>query len=194
MVIRDAALLSNVRRALPAIACVAVCGMLVIFFVAHELSARGYYTHSIGFTLLAWGYASLVMWSYLLSGSGAWLDRFLRTRPLMSLGKYSYGLYVYHAPFFFVGKYLFQSTPWFGRDIVRGWIFCAFVVAGSIVTAIVSYEVFEKRLLRLKRYYEPRYLLPSLHQNRVDRGFVFSENQSAPDPPSLRSRTHAQEP
>ena len=54
-----------------------------------------------------WGYinyALVAIWSVALigisvySGSSAWINRFLSTRPLVELGKYSYAAYLFHIP------------------------------------------------------------------------------------------------
>ena len=81
----------------------------------------------------------------------------LRMRPLTNLGKYGYGIYVYHVPVVMFAKILFGKQPWFGEDVLRGLLFCSGVAGVSIAVAVLSYEGFEKRFLRLKRYFEPRY-------------------------------------
>ena len=78
-------------------------------------------------------------------------------RALRWLGKYSYGLYVYHGICF----WLFWDIDMDARlDAALGnhWLALAARVllgtVGSTAVAVVSYELFEKRFLALKRYFE----------------------------------------
>lgn len=93
----------------------------------------------------------------LFHGRLNWFDRLFSVRPLTNLGKYSYGLYVYHIPVIILAKIMFGTRPWFGHEILRGLLFCVGSVAGAICLAVASYELFEKRFLYLKRYFKPRY-------------------------------------
>jgi peptidoglycan/LPS O-acetylase OafA/YrhL len=105
------------------------------------------------YTLSAAGYAGLIGWS-LASPIGR---RLLEIRPLRSLGRYSYGLYVLHLILF---SYL-QSplktaiathlTPNKGIDVVLAGCMTFFI---SLVAAYLSYHFYEKRFLRLKRFFD----------------------------------------
>jgi peptidoglycan/LPS O-acetylase OafA/YrhL len=83
-------------------------------------------------------------------------SRFFCNRFLMFLGTYSYGLYVYHH---FVSYYLvtnhtdLELAGWLGS---HGLAVAAQAIGGacaSLIVAYLSYEVFEKRFLRLKRLF-----------------------------------------
>jgi len=156
IVMRDHALLARVRRWLPAIAGSAAGCVVVILLGVPGISAQRYYTQTLGFTAFALVFGPLVMWAYLFRGGGNWYDRFFSLRPLTTLGKYSYGIYVYHYPVVVIAKMLFGARPWFGHEVPRGLLFCFGVIVAAICVAALSYELFEKRFLRLKRYFEPR--------------------------------------
>ena len=107
------------------------------------------------YTLLAAGYTGLIAWS-LASRVGR---RLFDVRPLRSLGKYSYGIYVLHIPLF---AYLqsplkkviaMQLTPNKGVAVILTG--CA-VFLISVGAAQLSYELYEKRFLRLKRFFDYR--------------------------------------
>jgi len=93
------------------------------------------------------------------SGQGR-LGRLFQGRVLGFFGKYSYGLYVYHGLFTW---YLLEVQAnerldrWFGG---HHWLtLVARVVLGvgvSLVVAVLSYELMEKKFLGLKRYFEPK--------------------------------------
>ena len=76
---------------------------------------------------------------------------------LLSLGKYSYGIYVLHVFFIPLFKNLFH---WQALTALTGSYLQAIVinallsVALSWLVAVISYHAFEKHFLRLKRYFE----------------------------------------
>jgi peptidoglycan/LPS O-acetylase OafA/YrhL len=107
------------------------------------------------YTLMAAGYVGLIAWS-LTSPTGR---RLFEVRPLRSLGKYSYGLYVLHLILFgylqsplkkIISVYL---TPDKGIDVV---LTGCLVFAISLGAAYLSYHLYEKRFLRLKRFFDYR--------------------------------------
>ena len=87
------------------------------------------------------------LWSRVFSGS-----------PLVFLGKYSYGLYVYHH---FVSYYLDKNDVVSQFAAIVGSRLLALALQGmagiavSMVIAWLSYEYFEKYFLGLKRYWSP---------------------------------------
>jgi peptidoglycan/LPS O-acetylase OafA/YrhL len=90
--------------------------------------------------------------------ASSWWSRFFRSSPMTVLGKYSYGLYVYHHFF----SYYFSSH---GTELALGSAIgsrtaalvlqAAGGMAASMAIAWLSYEYFEKYFLRLKRFWSP---------------------------------------
>ncbi len=84
------------------------------------------------------------------------ISRFFRSRWLVFLGTYSYGLYVYHH---FISYYLTvnhterELTAWLGSHGAAIALQATLGTAVSVAIAYVSYEFFEKRFLGLKRFY-----------------------------------------
>ncbi|HTK82623.1 MAG TPA: acyltransferase [Bacteroidota bacterium] len=82
------------------------------------------------------------------------LSGVLRSKPMIFLGKYSYGIYVFHH---FFSYYLFTHGTEFLLAQRMGSHTAAVVlqssagIALSIAVAVLSYELFEKRFLTLKR-------------------------------------------
>jgi peptidoglycan/LPS O-acetylase OafA/YrhL len=81
-------------------------------------------------------------------------------RWLRMIGKYSYGIYVFHVP-------LFGATSIFVVSRVEDawgysfWIGLTLAVALAAVTfgvSAASYELFERPILKLKRHFEPSYI------------------------------------
>ena len=129
--------------------------MIVIDYVAHEIRSRSYYTQAIGYSLLALGYATLVLSAYLQNGAGSILDRFFQQKWLRSFGKYSYGIYVYHHPVLLMGSLLFARVQVWGYDVVPSVPYCIFIVAVSFGVAWISYRILEKPFLNMKARFDP---------------------------------------
>ncbi len=86
------------------------------------------------------------------------LRKLFESRTLCLLGKYSYGLYVFHGILSYgFGELQLQQRLTAGVHWhLGGFLLQAAVgAAASIAVAMVSYELFEKRFLSLKRYFEP---------------------------------------
>lgn len=155
LVVRDSSLLTRIRPLLSVVAIFSFSGMLAIDYVAKEIRSRAYYTQSVGYSLLALGYGALVLWAYLQNGARTPLDRFLQQDWLRAFGKYSYGIYVYHHPVFLVGAILFTGVKLAGHDVIPSVPYCVALVAASFCVARISYELFEKRFLNMKKRFEP---------------------------------------
>ena len=130
--------------------------LLVIQLSGRHLTARGNVLESLrggAFHLLL---AALLLKGLLGPVSSGW-TRCLLSRPLAFLGKYSYGLYVYHHFF----SYYFSAHR---TDLILAarlgcsnmmaiLLQAAAGIAASIVIAWLSFEFFEKHFLKLKRYW-----------------------------------------
>ena len=81
---------------------------------------------------------------------------FFRSRAMVFLGTYSYGLYVYHH---FISYYLasnrteLELAGWLGSHGAAVALQATLGASASLVVAYLSYELFEKRFLRLKRLF-----------------------------------------
>jgi peptidoglycan/LPS O-acetylase OafA/YrhL len=84
------------------------------------------------------------------------MSRFFRSGPMVALGKYSYGLYVYHH---FLSYYFAKHGTEFVLARVVGSHTLAVAIQAlggmtvSMVVAWLSYEFFEKYFLQLKRFW-----------------------------------------
>lgn len=83
--------------------------------------------------------------------------RSLQWGALRSLGKYSYAIYVFHAPLHaMVGIPLLKHIGWSERLTTSQTISYLVVFTFSVyVLALVSYHAFEVHFLRLKEFFEP---------------------------------------
>jgi peptidoglycan/LPS O-acetylase OafA/YrhL len=96
--------------------------------------------------------ACLLMWALIAPQRSA-TSRFFRSRAMVFLGTYSYGLYVYHH---FISWYLtanrteLELAGWLGSHGAAVALQATLGASGSLAVAYLSYELVEKRFLRLK--------------------------------------------
>ena len=84
------------------------------------------------------------------------VSRFFRSGTMVALGKYSYGIYVYHhflSYFFTRHGTEFALARAVGSHSLAVALQATAGIAASVVVAWLSYELFEKHLLRLKRFW-----------------------------------------
>jgi peptidoglycan/LPS O-acetylase OafA/YrhL len=84
------------------------------------------------------------------------IGRFFNHPAMRFFGKYSYGIYVYHGiiAFFLADKQTENTLGSFiGSHLLAVLLQAAAGVGLSVLVAVVSYEWFEKRFLRLKRWF-----------------------------------------
>ena len=100
--------------------------------------------------------ACLLVWAIVAPERSA-ISRFFRSRSMVFLGTYSYGLYVYHH---FISYYLtsnrteLELASWIGSHGAAVALQATLGVSASLALAYLSYEFFEKRFLRLKRLFQ----------------------------------------
>lgn len=95
----------------------------------------------------------------------AWKRGPARTRSVLGqswlrwLGKYSYGLYVYHGIIAYSllhDGWLAALETWTGSRLVGVLIGAVIGSAISVVLSVLSYELYESKFLKLKRLFEPK--------------------------------------
>ena len=157
VVVRQPEGLERLARALPRVVTVAGVLLAGTFIWTRLLSSHGLeFVLPVRAGLIEILLACLLFWALVAPERSA-TSRFFRTRALVFLGTYSYGLYVYHH---FISYYLtsnrteLELTQWLGSHGVAIALQATLGVALSLAIAYVSYEFFEKRFLKLKRYFE----------------------------------------
>jgi len=100
----------------------------------------------IGYVLVA-GAAALVVLD-LVAGGHSWLAGILATRPMVFIGRISYGLYLYHLPVYYAVEKLMPDATLMERLPVK--------VAVSVALATASFFLIEQRFLKLKGRFESR--------------------------------------
>jgi len=113
-----------------------------------------------GYTALALGFGALVLFAACTEADNGWFQRFLKSKVLAPIGRYSYGIYVFHVPILGLANLYLLQTMVNGTGvqlILREYGYIAFIALLSFGIAALSYEFFEKKILNFKRKFEPRY-------------------------------------
>jgi peptidoglycan/LPS O-acetylase OafA/YrhL len=113
---------------------------------------------TIGYTLLAVFFGAVLVRAIVAQPTGLW-GRVCNAQVLRFFGKYSYGLYVFHG----------LLLPWVETKWLMAWLtrhlpsfYLAWVVhlllltLASLAAALVSWHLYEKHFLKLKRFFEYR--------------------------------------
>ncbi|MEO6982866.1 MAG: acyltransferase [Edaphobacter sp.] len=132
--------------------------------LAGVYAVGGFDFHSRSMTVAGYPVLAALFASILLQALAphSWASSVGNVRILRFFGKYSYGLYVYHLLFH---PGLSRLQPVLQRElhsvVMGGLLFVSLQFVGSIVVAVVSYNLYEKRWLALKRYFEYKEPVPA---------------------------------
>jgi peptidoglycan/LPS O-acetylase OafA/YrhL len=124
------------------------------FVITHGYPRISPLGQTVGYSLLAITFALAILAAACsdVAGGAAWL---VRSAALRTLGKYSYGMYVLHKPIHdLVGVPLLASLGIVAPTSLG--LALAYIAVTTLVilgAAVLSYELFEKRFLALKRYF-----------------------------------------
>lgn len=150
-----------------------VClGLSVLFEGTRYLSDHAIHSHTIytayaGYTLVAVGFAAVLVLALSARPGGFWF-RVWTCRPLRSFGKYSYAIYLMHMPVRAVirdlvygpnfngsrfGDALFQFPRIGGSELPGQILFFIPAFAACWFAGWVSWNLYEKHFLRLKRFF-----------------------------------------
>jgi len=90
-------------------------------------------------------------------GSALWRN-VLCSKPLRTLGMYSYGMYIFHKPLHdLIGSAMLREAGLnAGADYPVALAYVALATAATLVLAMLSYHFLERRFLNLKQRFAPR--------------------------------------
>ena len=157
VMVRQAGGLERLTRALPLTAA-ALAGLTSATFMWTRLVSREGLEMilPVRAALILLLLACLLVWA-LIAPERSGTSRFFRSRAMVFLGTYSYGLYVYHH---FISYYLTSNRTdltlanWLGSHLAAVALQAVLGMSASLAVAYLSYEFFEKRFLRMKRRFE----------------------------------------
>jgi peptidoglycan/LPS O-acetylase OafA/YrhL len=129
--------------------------LAVMFFQEDVLNNVAPAMQTVGYTILAFFFAAVLVFT-VQARHGSQLQRILTTSVLRTLGKYSYGMYVFH-------MLLYPALVMLFHDPIRGIVhstrlsevvFAAVSITVIFAVAWASWHLFEKHFLKLKRHFE----------------------------------------
>ena len=155
VLVRDPVWWARIRRYGPNAIIACLVGLVIISIPTRSMLQTGFLIQAIGYTLLAIIGASLIVFSIDPRSTKRRIVGFLRTSFMRFLGKYSYAMYIFHFPLawflenagFGVNRY-----PTVAGSHIPGVIIFSIITAGlTAIAALISWNLFEKHFLRLKK-------------------------------------------
>jgi peptidoglycan/LPS O-acetylase OafA/YrhL len=153
----------------------------ILIFVGPSALSRAMI--SVGYTALGLTSACLVWIALRRSSHLGWSGRILNCGPLRSFGKYSYGIYVLHYPIVILlqmgNERIGAKFPWVQSS---GGFLVLRIVLGfglSYIAALISWNLLEKRILRLKERFAYVYTLERDPQSVPQPDLIPDENSTA---------------
>ncbi|MGC1870141.1 MAG: acyltransferase [Acidobacteriaceae bacterium] len=132
-----------------------IIGFIAVFH-HRELIDTEFYMPTIGitgFALLSGGLLALSQHRI------ARFHRLLCARWLRIVGKYSYGMYIYHIPVYLICEHFLLTRFGVAFPMPLQWalLYIGFLIAVTFLVAKISYDLFESKILALKVHFRPRY-------------------------------------
>lgn len=118
-----------------------------IILYSHNTGFGNPYFVRIGYTLFALFFACIIIGSFDVSRAGTYMKEVFNFTPFKFLGKYSYGLYVYHW-LLYKSVYAYLEKRYQLPDIC----IIPFIIL-IIIISVVSYHIFESKFLAYKAWF-----------------------------------------
>jgi peptidoglycan/LPS O-acetylase OafA/YrhL len=115
-----------------------------------QVSGRGLWTIPTLVWSMGW---TCLLATVVTSKPQNWLARLFQVKPLLSLGRYSYAMYVFQCPQLALSAGFFSAatmTGWIGNPIAGVIAFTAIMFAINYAMALLSWHCLEKHCLSLK--------------------------------------------
>jgi peptidoglycan/LPS O-acetylase OafA/YrhL len=131
----------------------AIAVLLLVGIYTRSMDFQSPAMETIGFTVIPVMFASLLLRCFV---PGSPVLRFCSLRFMRFLGRYSYGIYVYHVmfwPLMVRGLHLLQAH--LHPRAVAALVFVLLWALSSVGAAMLSYKYFESPFLRLKERFAP---------------------------------------
>lgn len=134
---------------------VCVAALLVIILYHGQLYGRDLLTQTVGFTVLAIFFGGVLVAAITFPENSP-IVRFFNFPLLRFLGKYSYGIYVFHLPITYLLWTVLKPSDLptvMGSELLGHSLFFIAVSAVSTVAALLSWHLYENQFLKLKKFF-----------------------------------------
>jgi peptidoglycan/LPS O-acetylase OafA/YrhL len=138
----------TLAKVAPYVLGVAAAGLLAVFLASGTTDHEGPWIDTIGFTMIAFASAGLLVLAVLRNGV---VHQLFNTQALRTVGKYSYGLYLYHFPLAVLLdpiKPVLQSL--LHAEVPAKLLFVIFSLAANLSVAWASFVFIEWPIMWLK--------------------------------------------
>ena len=153
---RDPAWTARIVRWSTPLLLVGLASLLAVRGVDHSFKFWEPAMARYGLTAVALVGAALLIKAHLADGD-SWFKRALRTAPMVATGRYSYALYMAHVPvgvqFEKLGAGWLEAAASTAQYDLRFACVSGGALLASWLLAMASWHVFEKHVLKLKRYF-----------------------------------------
>jgi len=122
--------------------------LILLTLINHNFSLKDEYFIRIGYTIIGFFFGAFLLYSLV---TGSVINKIGKTQFFRFLGKYSYGIYIYHWLIFpLLINYIAKWIEIFTSNSI--WLIASFVcVAFIILLSIITFHLFEKQFLKLKK-------------------------------------------
>jgi peptidoglycan/LPS O-acetylase OafA/YrhL len=131
--------------------------VIIAFYRTYwQLSYQNHHMKRWGYTVVDIGWAALLVICMSAAKKISWVGRMFRVRILTFLGKYSYGIYLYHMVLFFLlGEWISMAWKWVGvrAEGIFNWPVGLTILTITLMISYLSYRFLETPFLRLKKYF-----------------------------------------
>jgi peptidoglycan/LPS O-acetylase OafA/YrhL len=125
--------------------------------ITHNFGHLSFIGETFSYGFLACTFTLVLVWAIASEAAPqqSWMHRALSSAPLRILGKYSFGLYIFHVPLhIYMGLKLLEYVGW--RDHpndLHALIYLLLIGMGTFTLTWLSFHLLEKRFLVMKRYF-----------------------------------------
>lgn len=128
--------------------------LLAIVISTGSILMTNKYFLTFGFTIIAIFFSCIILIS--LSSHQNNIIRKILSMPIFTfLGKYSYGIYIYHEPIYRIFSEIFFKNQLNPNNIINKIVVSTIVLAVVIIVSWLSFHCFEVHFLKLKKYLTP---------------------------------------